>query len=45
MMLFSLAGILGVIICIQGVSDWGVWRRTQLEVGRVMNSLHAPSSC
>ena len=39
MMLYSLAGILGVIICIQGVSDWGVWRGMPLEVGRVMNSL------
>ena len=39
MMLYSLAGIVGVIICIQGISDWGVWRGTPLEVGRVTNSL------
>ena len=34
-----LAGILRVVICIQGVSDWGVWRGTPLEVGCVTNSL------
>ena len=32
-------GILVVIVCIQGISDWGVWRGTPLEVGRVTKSL------